>query len=325
MDKQGTRRDQNDRLADLPPRCGPLKARIRNYSVAVDNQLVVKPATPPRKSLSSNRILHDFLLRDFSRCAGRTPKERVSAWAFLACCRRPAPTSAGHPRHQKDPDDKLTPTAAQMYMRPSSSALTPDEFHTDQPRSEGPDTPASTSSRGGMVAGGFRPAARRGTFGGRFFSLPWFKPRWWNRCKICGSYLPPSSLARSSSLPGLSGCGEDLQHFQFRIATFLAPYPLTHPSGARTSRIKHWNDSSSDPRSFKMENEIVLIRLLVAPEFIDDFRLPWDAWVDLIAPPTLIAGDAGLGYIASTVASRNLMSAMILRLSSTPRGALLAS
>jgi NitT/TauT family transport system permease protein len=202
-------------------------------------------------------------------------------------------------RHEKDPDDKLTPTAAQMYHEAVFS-LTPDEFTDQRPFVK--DLISSlylfTWGMGLAVFGSLVVGLLAG-------SWPWFNALVEPLLKI-GSYLPPISLIPVIFL--FLGFQNVAKIFIIFIATFL---PLTRSLILRVQNIPEkqiWNGLILGPS--KLEMILILIRRVVEPEFLDDIRLQLGtAWVYLIASE-LIASDAGLGYRIN-VASRNLNVAMI--------------
>ena len=202
-------------------------------------------------------------------------------------------------RHQTDPDDKLTPTAAQMYHEAVFS-LTPDEFTDQRPFVK--DLVSSlylfTWGMGLAVFGSLVVGLLAG-------SWPWFNALVEPLLKI-GSYLPPISLIPVIFL--FLGFQNVAKIFIIFIATFL---PLTRSLILRVQTIPEkqiWNGLILGPS--KLEMILILIRRVVEPEFLDDIRLQLGtAWVYLIASE-LIASDAGLGYRIN-VASRNLNVAMI--------------
>ncbi len=205
-----------------------------------------------------------------------------------------------HERHIDQPQDKLMPTASQMWGAIQYS-LTPDEFSGERPFVKD-----IQSSLYLFTCGMVSAVVASLVVGILAGSWPWLNALLEPLLKIA-SYLPPVSLIPLIFL--FLGFQDTAKIFIIFIATFL---PLTRSLILRVQSIPEkqiWNVTVLAPSTAEML--VVLIRRVVEPGFLDDVRLQiGTAWVYLIVAE-LIASDAGLGYRIN-VASRNLDVAQIL-------------
>ena len=203
-------------------------------------------------------------------------------------------------RHLDQPQDKLMPTASQMWGAIQYS-LTPDEFSGERPFVKD-----IQSSLYLFTCGMVSAVVASLVVGILAGSWPWLNALLEPLLKIA-SYLPPVSLIPLIFL--FLGFQDTAKIFIIFIATFL---PLTRALILRVQSIPEkqiWNVTVLAPSTAEML--VVLIRRVVEPGFLDDVRLQiGTAWVYLIVAE-LIASDAGLGYRIN-VASRNLDVAQIL-------------